>query len=497
MKIFRANQVREADNYTIKNEPILSINLMERAAKNCTKKIVKLYPKNRKFKIFAGIGNNGGDGLVIARLLHQKGYNVEVFIVKFSDKFSDDFSVNLKRLESLQSVNIEFIESINQFPEISEKDIIIDAIFGSGLTRILSGFVKQVVEKINSSEAEIIAVDIPSGLYGEENHKENQTIINATHTLTFEYPFLSFFYPENEKFIGNFYTISIGVSPEFIEKTDSNYYFIEQEDILSKINKRNKFSHKGTFGHALIIAGSYGKAGAGVLSVKAAHRTGAGLVTALVSKCNRQVFQISSPETMLEIDKQKKHVANLPDLKKYNAVAIGPAIGFADKTKKLLNQLIKESKKPLVIDADAITIFGENKEMLKNIPKNSIFTPHPREFERIAGSWKNDFERNNLQIEFSKKYSCFVVLKGAYTSITTPSGKCYFNSTGSPALATGGSGDVLTGMIVALLAQKYNSEDAVLIAVYLHGKAGEKAGKQKSEDSVIASDIIENIKLSL
>ncbi len=493
MKIFKAEQVRDADEYTIKNEPISSIDLMERAASFCTNKIIELYTSDFKFKIFVGPGNNGGDGLVIARLLSLKANKVEVYIVKFTDKFSPDFQTNLDRLKAVKNVKILILESVDKFPETDKTDILVDAIFGSGLTRALKGFPERIVSKINKTNAEIIAVDIPSGLFGEENPSGTKTVIKSTHTFTFQYPFLSFFYPENEDFVGEFHTIPIGIHQDYINNTKTDFHYLEKSDISAKIKKRRKFSHKGTYGHAVIFSGGYGKAGACVLAAKAAHRTGAGLVTAIVPKCNYHILQTSSPETMLVIDNENDYLTELPALHQYNALAIGPAIGFNEKTRKLLHSILVTYNKPIVIDADAITILSENKEWLKKIPEKSIFTPHPKEFERLFGKSENNYQQTITQIKFARKLNSYIILKGAHTIIATPEGKCYINSTGNPGMASGGSGDVLTGIIVSLLAQGYSSKDASIIGVYIHGLSGDKAKNVKGEEALIAGDLIENI----
>ncbi len=494
MKILNASKTRGADNYTIKYEPISSTDLMERAGNLCFKKIIKLYPKIKKTTVFVGPGNNGGDGLVIARLLSQKKIKVSVVILNFNDNFSDDFKVNFERLKKQNKSKIKFIKNISELPKISKDNLIIDAIFGSGLSRILKGFVAEVVNKINESKANIISIDIPSGLFGEENTQEEKTVVNAKHTLTFQYPSLSFMFPENEKYVGKFYILNIGIHEDFINKTDTPYYYIQKKDI--KLNKRNKFSHKGTYGHSMIFAGSYGKAGAAVLCVKAAQRAGAGLVSATVPECNYEILQISSPETMLHINKSKLYISELPDLYKFNAVAIGPGIGFNDETKQLLKDLISTYKNPIVFDADAITILSENKSWLKDIPSNSIFTPHPKEFERLVGKSKNNFERLQKQIDFAKKHCVNVLLKGANTSVVTPKGKVFFNSTGNPGMATAGSGDVLTGIIVSLLSQNYCPKNAAIIGAYIHGVSGDIAEKKIGQSALIASDIINNLGLA-
>ena len=489
MKIFKAEQVKEADNYTITNEPISSIDLMERAALNCTKKIRKIGKKKQTINIFVGPGNNGGDGLAIARNLHQKRYSIKVFILNFTKNYSQDFTENLNRLRKLNFENIFTIEKSESFPQIKKSEIIIDAIFGSGLSRNIEGLPKDIILLLNKCKATKIAIDIPSGLFGEENKHLNQIIFKADYTLTFEYPFLSFFFPENERFVGRFNIIKIGVHPNYIKKTKTNFYYTEKKNI--KIKKRTKFSHKGTFGHSLIIAGSYEKAGAAILSIKAAHRIGAGLVTALVPKCNYQITHITSPETMLKIDSSEYFISKLPELKPYNSIAIGPGISFNDLTIEMLKNLCINYNKPIIFDADAITIIAKNNDLLNIIPENSIFTPHPKEFERLVGVETNNYKRLQLQVNFSKKYKCYIVLKGANTCISTPNGKCYFNSTGNPGMATGGSGDVLTGIISGLIAQNYTPKQACKIGVFLHGLAGDIAIKKTGENSLIASDIID------
>ncbi|MCF6365993.1 MAG: NAD(P)H-hydrate dehydratase [Bacteroidales bacterium] len=489
MKIFSANKTREADNYTIKNEPIPSVDLMERAASGATDKIIELYTGCEKFIIFAGPGNNGGDGLVIARLLAEKAFEVSVYFIKFTDKVSPDFEINFQRLKKRDKAGVYILESILDFPEIPAEALIIDAIFGSGLTRNLTGFPEKVVKKINETNNEVVSVDIPSGLFGEENLQKEKTVINANHTITFQHPSLSFLFPENEHFIGEFHIIDIGIHKDFINNTNTPYYYIQKADI--KIKNRKKFSHKGNYGHTLILAGSYGKAGASILAISAAQRTGAGLVTASVPKCNYQILQISSPETMLHIDTSDKYISQLPDLKLYNSIAIGPGIGFNKLTEELLHHLIKNYNKPIVFDADAITILSQNKNWLKDIPGNSIFTPHPKEFERLVGRSKNNFERLQMQIDFARTYNATVILKGAHTSIALSDGKVYFNSSGNPGMATGGSGDVLTGIIVSLLAQNYKPRDAAITGTYLHGLAGDIAMKKSGQSALIASDIIE------
>jgi len=492
MKILRTNQVKEADAFTIKTEPISSIDLMERAATNATQWILEKYVHQTRFVVFAGPGNNGGDGLVVARLLAEKNKLVKVYIVEFTKKFSEDFKINYDRLKDI-NVEIVHITKAKQFPEIDNNAVIIDAIFGSGLTRPVLGFPAEIINLINKIKNQVVAIDIPSGLFGEENHhKKEQNIIEADFTLTFEFPFLSFMLPENQNYVGEFHLIPIGVSEEYISKAETDYFFTEFEDILKLLKPRKKFSHKGNYGHGLLVAGGYGRMGAAILSAKAAHRSGIGLLTAHVPEKCVDVLQVASPETMLSIDEDKKSATAIKNLDKYNAIGIGPALGFDKKTIKLVKQLFVENKdKSFVIDADAITIIGENKKIRKNIPEKSVLTPHPKELLSLISETKNDFLRLQLQREFSKKYKVTIVLKGANTAISCPDGKVYFNSNGNPGMATGGSGDVLTGIILALIAQNYNPEDAAKIGVFYHGLSADIAAGEFGQMSLIASDIID------
>ena len=495
MKILKTTQVKEADDFTIKNEPISSIDLMERAATNCTNWILEELSEQENFTVFAGIGNNGGDGLVIARLLAKANKNVQVIIVEFSKKYSDDFKINLERLKKTK-IKIKYISETKDFPEIDSENVVIDAIFGSGLTRPVIGFAGEIINKINSIERKFtLAVDIPSGLFGEENHHlPEQNIINADITLTFEFPFLSFMFVENFDFVGEFFVIPIGVSEEYIKKAKTNFHITENEEVSNIYKMPEKFAHKGNFGHGLLIAGGYGRMGAAILSAKAAHRSGIGLLTSQVAQKCVDVMQISSPETMLNIDENKNNLSKIPNINKFNAIGIGPGLGFNPKTVDLVGRIFKKAKnKRFVIDADAITIISKNKKLYKKIPKKAILTPHPIEFERLVGKTKNNFQRLSLQRAFSKKHNVIIILKGAFTSISLPNGKVYFNPTGNPGMATAGSGDVLTGMILAFLAQGYKPEKAAIMGVYLHGYAGDSANVDLNTTSIIASDIIDYI----
>lgn len=489
MKILSIEQVRKADEYTIKNEPIASIDLMERAATRFFKWVRKQIHKKNSVFVFCGPGNNGGDGLVAARLLKLDGYEVKPVVVKFTDKFSDDFSTNLERLKEVVP-DVLTLEKIEDFPGIGEDNVIVDAIFGSGLSRPVKGFPGEVIKNINKSGAFIISVDIPSGLFADQPAgSKNAAIVKADHTVSFQFPKLSFMFPENAGYVGEWHVENIGLHPDYIEKTGTKHHYVDRDLAAMMYRPRKKFSHKGHYGHALLIAGGYGKMGASVMASQACLNTGVGLLHAHVPVKGYSIIQTAVPDAMVSIDPHDEYFSKVPDLGSYNAIATGPGLGFAGQTKKALKLLIQNSGVPIVFDADAITILGENKTWIPFVPKLSIFTPHPKEFSRLVGSWKNDFERLDKQKEFSIKYSCYVVLKGAHTSISCPDGSCYFNSTGNPGMATGGSGDVLTGMILSLLAQEYSPKHAAVLGTYLHGLAGDLTAKKSGPEALTASSM--------
>lgn len=494
MKLFTCSQISEIDQLTMKLEPISSINLMERASDQVAWWITQHIDRDSPLWFFAGPGNNGGDALAVARMLALAGYNCTVFLSTFGREPKGDAAFNLIRLQKQNKVLLKKIDSEETIPEIPSEVIVIDGLFGSGLNKPLDGLAEKIVRKINLSGARVISIDIPSGLFGEDNSNNNlAAVIRANHTLTFQFPKISFFFPENYQFTGDWEALPIGLSPEAIGQTESNYFYLTKEFISGRLKKREKFSHKGNFGHALLIAGSYGKMGAAVLSSKACLRSGVGLLTCHVPRLGYEIIQNSVPEAMTSIDHSKFIFSEFPDLKTFSAVGIGPGLDKTPETQFAFKKLLQEQLKRIVIDADALNMLAENQDWYHLIPENSILTPHPKEFERLAGSSVNSFGRMQLQLQFSAKYKVIVVLKGAHTCITFPNGVVYFNSTGNPGMATGGSGDVLTGIILGLLAQSYSPEDAALIGVYLHGLAGDLAADKFSQQAMIAGDIIEQL----
>jgi len=494
MKIFRNQQIKEIDDYTIKHEPVSSVDLMERAADQLFRWYVNNYDRSRKIIIFAGPGNNGGDGLALARLLSVNRFNAEMFFVKISEKKSDDWNHNYKRLEKETEVRFHTIENIEQFPFIGSDDIIVDAIFGSGLTRHVEGLAALVIKKINQTGNQVISIDIPSGLFGEDNSPNDpESVICSDFTLSFEFPRLCFMFEENARYIGEWRILPIGLNKTAIRNTSSQFNYLEDNYIYSLLKKRQKFDHKGKFGHGLLIAGSSGKVGAAVLGARAALRTGIGLVSCHIPGCGYQVIQTSLPECMATIDKNYSVFSDHEPSDRFDAAGIGPGIGTDPITQTAFYNFILNNSKPLVIDADGLNILGLNKNWLSSLQPGTILTPHLKEFERIGGKSGNSYQRLEKQMEFAAKHNCIIVLKGACTSVVTPLGNVYFNSTGNPGMATAGSGDVLTGMILSLLAQGYSPENSAVIGVYLHGLAGDIAAGKSGFEAVIASDIIENI----
>jgi ADP-dependent NAD(P)H-hydrate dehydratase / NAD(P)H-hydrate epimerase len=494
MKIFSCGQISEIDAYTVLHEPITSADLMERAAWQVYKWMTGRFGRSEHFIVFAGPGNNGGDGLALARMLAENKYSVEVHYIKFTEKTSGDWELNFRRLENVTNVTINIITDINKFPVISAGDIIIDAIFGSGLTRTVEGLAEEVIKRINLTDSTKISIDLPSGLFGEDNGKNDYTaVVRADFTLSFQFPKLSFMFAENAPYLGDWSLLNIGLDKNALRSTPTPYNFVQNEDIAPLLKERNKFDHKGNFGHGLLVSGSSGKMGAAMLAAGAALRTGIGLLTCHIPSCGNMIIQGAFPEAMTSIDRSEKFISGTGSTELFSAVGVGPGLGTEPDTQQALFSLLSECRKPMVIDADALNILALNKKRLALIPSGSVLTPHPKEFERLAGRSTNGFERIMKQAEFSKEHNCIVVLKGAHTSVTTPGGDIFFNSTGNPGMATGGSGDVLTGMILSLLAQGYEPFHAAIISVYLHGAAGDIAAGESCFESIIASDIINYI----
>jgi len=491
MKILAAEQIRELDAFTIENEPIASIDLMERAAQTFVNWFIRQFPDtDHLVHIFCGPGNNGGDGLVAARLLQQHFYNVTVWFCKISDQPSKDFQTNWERLPRRTELQVHIIEKENSLPDLPKDALIVDAIFGSGLNRPVEGYWAKLIEHLNAQGASRVAIDVPSGLFADQ--PSTGVTIHANYTFSFELPKLAFLFPENQQSVGEWRVESIGLHQDFIAKTETPFHYIDENYAKKLLHKRQKYNHKGTFGHALLIMGSYGKVGAAILASCACLRSGVGLVSIHAPKCAYPILQMSIPEAMVSVDRHEFYLSEIPNLEPYKAIGVGCGLDQRKTSASALEELLRESPVPLVLDADALNMIAA-RNWLEKIPKNSILTPHPKEFERLFGVTPNSFEQNKLQRQKAQELGIYIILKRAHTCIACPDGTCYFNATGNPGMATGGSGDVLTGIITGLFAQGYSPFAASILGVYLHGLAGDMAAAELEQEALIAGDIIQHL----
>lgn len=494
MKIFPSSSIKKLDAYTIENEPITSIDLMERAAEALTKAISQRWEIKTPVTVFAGPGNNGGDALAVARMMAEKGYKVEVFLFNTKDNLSQDCQTNKELLEMMPEVIFHEISTQFVPPVLTAQHLVIDGLFGSGLNKPLSGGFAAVVKYINASTATVVSIDIPSGLMSEENtFNVKSNIIHADVTLSLQLPKLAFLFAENTEFVGEWELVEIGLNKAIIQQTETNYEMLEGEEIRTLIKPRKQFAHKGNFGHALLIAGSKGMAGSSVLAARACMRSGIGLLTVHAPLCNNDILQTTIPEAMVHPDLNENYFSTPTEVDQYMAIAIGPGIGRNEETELALLEQLTACQSPVVLDADALNLLANHRHHLTNLPKGSILTPHPKELERLVGKCQDSYERLMKACELARTAKVHIVLKGAYSAIVTPSGKCYFNPTGNPGMATAGSGDVLTGVILSLLAQGYTAEEAAKIGTYIHGLAGDFAQKKNGMIGLIAGDIVDNL----
>jgi NAD(P)H-hydrate epimerase len=492
MKILTIPETQELDRFTIENEPISSFNLMERAAFNCYRWIYKHVPNKKTIAVLCGPGNNGGDGIAIARSLLDKGYAINCYLIQFSSNVSED---NKKQAELFKRKHpLHIIHTEGDFPKI-RGELLIDALFGTGISRPLAGNWGKLIIFLNESFSKCISIDSPSGLFLDKDNSKTDSIIQATRTLTFQSPKKAMLFPENEIYVGELYTLDIGLSKQGLKKLDSNDLYLEKNDVSKILKKRKKHSHKGDYGHALIIAGSKGMIGASILSAKACLQSGVGLLTIHCPSDTSGIIHSSIPEAMIQVDENENCISAI-DINEKHQIGIGPGLGKDDLTQKALSTLIKTHNKAMVIDADALNFISEHRELISHIPAGSILTPHPKEGQRILGACENSWELYEHAREFALDHQVVFILKGAYTQIHCPDGTCYFNSTGNPGMATAGSGDVLTGILTSLLAQGYTSEEASKLGVFLHGKAGDIMADKLCEESLTASTIIAGIPLA-
>lgn len=494
MKIFTAAQIHELDNYTITHEPIKSIDLMERAAKTITRAIMDEWTDRTPMVIFAGPGNNGGDSLAVARLLAEENYKVSVYLFNIHNKLSDDCAANKQRLIDSKRVG-HFTEVTLNFdpPELTEDMVVIDGLFGSGLNKPLIGGFASLVKYINQCPAKVVSIDIPSGLMCEDNtYNIHSNIIRADLTLTLQQKKLSMMMADCQKYIGRLRVLDIRLSKEYIDKTEANCRILEEQDVRRLLMPRDDFAHKGAMGNALIIAGSYGMAGAAVLATRACLRSGVGKVTVHTPRRNYLVMQTALPEAVMQMDHEETYFSESVDSTDFDALGIGPGLGLVENTAIALIGQIRRTSCPIVADADALNILANHQAWMQQLPSGIIMTPHPKEFDRMAGSTSNnDYERLIRAQQMAEHIKGYIILKGHHSALCMPDGHIVFNATGNSGMATAGSGDVLTGILTALLARGYDKGTACQLGMYLHGLAGDLAAKEVGKESLVASDIIQ------
>ncbi len=494
MKIFNTDQIHELDKYTIEHEPIKSIDLMERAARAIAQAIMEEWTTQTPIVVFAGPGNNGGDALAVARLMAEAGYKVSVYLFNIHNSLSDDCSTNRQRLIDCKRVE-KFTEITLNFdpPELTQQTLVIDGLFGSGLNKPLMGGFASLVKYVNQSPAKVVSIDMPSGLMAEDNTFNIRTnIIRANLTLTLQQYKLTMLLAGSQQYLGRVRVLDIRLHPDYIRATDTKRLLLEEIDVRQRMRRRDDFAHKGTMGQALIIAGSYGMAGAAVLATKACLRAGVGKVVAHTPRANYNIMQMAVPEAVMQMDREDSYFSDSVDSDDFDAVGMGPGLGTSENTAIALIAQIRRAQCPIVVDADAINLLANHQAWMQQLPPGIILTPHPKEFDRLAGSASgSDYERLLKAQQLAERLQGYVMLKGHHTALCTPDGRVFFNSSGNSGMATAGSGDVLTGIITALLARGYDRLDACIVGMYLHGLAGDLAAKAVGKESLVASDIIQ------
>jgi len=494
LPLLTSPQIREADAYTIAHEPISSVNLMERASKAFVGWFINHFPdKKQPISVYCGTGNNGGDGLAIARMLHDHHYKaINVKITRFSDKATDDFNANLKRLQ--KTIELFELKSGDSLL-VEDSPIIIDAMLGSGLNKPLAGDYKKLVEYLNELKKTVVAVDIPTGFFAEGEIKPGAEVLKADLVITFQQPKINFLLPESLPVINCWEAVNIGIDEKFVQSLNSPYQFVGEKDIRKLLKPRHKFSNKGTYGHALIVAGQAKTMGAALLCSSACAHAGAGLTTACVPESGLTALNAYQPEVMAIV----RQGNDMPEIMwdSFNTMGIGPGLGNDENSLALLTYIFTNYKKPVVIDADALNLLSEHKELWSMIPEGSVLTPHMKEFDRLFGEHNSWWLRVQTAIAKAKEHKLCIVLKNDYTITATPGGRAYFNSTSNAAMASGGMGDVLTGIIAALLAQKYSAEDACIIGNYIHGKAGDELALPNRMNVVLPGKLIAQLPVTM
>ena len=493
MKIFTSAQSHELDKYTIENEPIASIDLMERAAKVITHAIMEEWSNLMPVVVFAGPGNNGGDALAVARLLAEQDYQVSVFLFNVKGKLSPECKQNKKRLVEGKRVK-SFTEVTVQFdlPTLDAGTLVVDGLFGSGLNKPLAGGFASLVKYVNQSNATVVSIDMPSGLMADDNtFNIPANIIKANLTLTIQHKKLSMLFADCQPYVGRVKVMAIRLSQDWVARTKTQCSILEESEVRALLKHRDDFAHKGSMGNALLVAGSYGMSGAAVLAARACLRAGVGKVTVHTPKRNYDIMQIAVPEAVMQMDRDETCFSEAVDTADFDALGIGPGLGLQESTAIALIAQLRRTQAPIVADADALNILANHNAWMQQLPENLILTPHPKELERLTGGHCScDYERLAKARTLAEHHHAYVILKGHYSALCMPDGQVVFNSTGNSGMATAGSGDVLTGILTALLARGYSQESACKLGMYLHGLAGDLAAKDLGKESLVAGDIV-------
>ena len=491
LNLLTSKQTREVDSHTISTKPISSIDLMEEASRAFVNAFRNEFAdKTELISIYCGTGNNGGDGLAVARMLKEDGYVIHVIVARFTEKSSIEFETNLKKL-SLTGISILEISDVGELPE-ENSNVIIDALLGSGLNKALEGELKKIVDYLNSLQKTIVSIDVPTGLPTEGTIDLHASVIKAKLVITFQRPKINFFFPESAIGLERFIVVDIGLDEKYIEGQITEWKLIEAKDISIRFRPRKNFSHKGTFGNALIVAGSQETMGAALLCVDACLHTGAGITTAYIPKKGLISLNTRIPEAVAYL-RNKDALPTKSELIKYQSIAVGSGLGKSKSEIKLVKFLLKEARVPMVLDADALNIIADNPLFLRQLPINCILTPHLKEFDRLFGTHTSWLDRIKTAQVIAIKHQIIILLKNKYSFIILPNGKVLINPTGNPAMAVGGMGDVLTGMIASFLAQGYKAEDAAILGCYLHGKTGDVLKEEKGMNSIPPRYIIEKL----
>lgn len=497
MKIYTSEDIRAIYRRTIETEGIPSSELIMRMARGVADEIASRWRPNRPMIVFAGPGHNGAETLAVCRILAERGFSPSVYLFNIGGKrLTHECAVCRDELLKSAGGQIHWTEVTNDFnmPVITPQHIVIDGLFGTEISAPLQGGFAWMAREINDAKPTVVSIDLPSGLFGDLNPLTvNRDIIHATLTLTMQVPRISFFQRDNAELVGEWRTIDIGLNRDVMLTTPTHYHLVEAHEVKEVLKPRNPFADKSDFGSALLITGCYGMMGASVLAARGALRGGVGKLTVHSPQCGYEVLQSSVPEAMFDADVNKIVISDMKTAHEYDAVGIGPGIGTNEMTVNALELFLKTTVNPVVLDADALNCIASRPTLLREVPVNSIITPHAAEFDRLFGECHSDDARLIKALEKAKEHHIIILLKGHYSALVYPDYRIVFNSTGTPAMATGGCGDVLTGLITALMAQGYNPGVSGWIGMFVHGLAGEIAAKEHGEIGVTAGDIAANI----